>query len=140
MPQHKYDDAIVQFDVGADVENFQQVLAMYGSQSMQYEETLRFFLAKAVMHISGRTPSFNIMNDVIDRIKREMKNEYGMIDMSRQEKNITDEWIQLVDSIKANIRQYLYDNDYRNNKIATFRQYMGNGIISVILHDDDDEV
>lgn len=140
MSKRKHDDTIVQFDVGADVENFQHVLEMYGSQSMQRDDCLRFFLAKAVMHINGRTPSFNIVNDVVNRIKREMKSEFGMEDVSRQEKNITDEWIQLVESIKANIRQYLYDNDYRNDKIATFRQYMGNGLISVILHNDDDEV
>lgn len=140
MKTKRHEDTIVQFDAGADVENFQHVLEMYGSKSMQHEDTQRFFLAKAVMHINGRTPTFNIVNDVVNRIKREMKSEYGMEDVSRQEKTITEEWIQLVESVRENIRHYLYDNDQRNNKIATFRQYMGNGLISIILHNDDDEV
>lgn len=142
MTRHKRepDDAIIFFDVGGDVDNFQHVLDMHGSQSMQRNDCLRFFLAKAVMHVCGFTPTFNIVNSVVDRIKSELRAEFRYQDTSRQEKIITDEWITLVESVRDNIRQYLYDNDQRNNKVATFRHYKGNGIISVILHDNDDEV
>lgn len=133
-------DSILYIDVGADVDNFKNMLEMYGSQDLLVDDSLRFFLASAVMHISQLIHTFDTINKVVTRIENSLRREFRDCDTTKQSKRLVDEWLFLTENIKHNIESYLYDHGKRNNRVATFQRYMNDGMIAIIIHEYDDEV
>ena len=137
----KFDqDTIVQVDVGADVDNFIHVLSMFGSSHLQSEDMERYFIAKALMAVSALTPTDALVNSVHDKIHDSLRQEFNKDDSIQQKTKIMQEWLVLVDTLKASLNQYLYEDGGRNHLVVTYRDYLGNGVLQLILHDGRDDV
>ena len=130
-------DILVNLDINADLDNFKQALEMFGPSTMQEDNEIRFFLGKALQFISNNVGSVSVLDSVVTRVKHELEKED---DQENRDRVIMDEWSMLANCIKDQLHPYLYEHGVRNKKVATFQGLMGTGLVSVIIHENEDEL
>lgn len=129
-------DAIITVDVGSDIDNFQHFLEMYAGSSIQSEDILHYFVSMAVLTISPNYRKSYLVDKVYGKVEHSMIEDFGRDYPRDKLDRIVKEWGMLADNVKTLLKDYLYDRNL--NATITYRKYLGEGCIQVILHENND--
>lgn len=134
------EDMVITVDVSGEIDNFKHFLEMYAGATVQSDEKMNYFISMAVLTFSPNYRKSYLVDKVYDKIASSMIEDFGQDYPKKRLEDIVREWGDLADAIKASLKDYLYEQNL--DATFTYRKYIGNGCIQVILHEnkDDDEV
>lgn len=138
----KKGDKIIYIDIGEDLNIFEHIVYMFGTNEMQTKRYMGYFVANVFNWLNEFTHTTNTVNRVVGRVESSIQREntYGRTSGIEVKNKIIDAWLNMCEHTKDIMREYIMDsNGKRNDLVATYSTHNDLGIVTVILHVNDED-